>query len=106
MKAISKVFDVFCEKIINEHVESREKENRNKDFVDVMLGIMGSEETEYCIERDSVKAIMLYALGLQKVRAGPPKLMCFERIANQQQLRATESAEMQVEQLKLAQQKN
>ncbi|KAL5818497.1 hypothetical protein ACOSQ3_022385 [Xanthoceras sorbifolium] len=24
-----------------------------------MLGIMGSEETEYCIERDSVKAIML-----------------------------------------------
>ncbi|KAH7565904.1 hypothetical protein JRO89_XS08G0036500 [Xanthoceras sorbifolium] len=59
MKAIFKVFDVFFEKIINEHVQSREEENRNKDFVDVMLGIMGSEETEYCIERDSVKAIML-----------------------------------------------
>ncbi|KAH7565905.1 hypothetical protein JRO89_XS08G0036700 [Xanthoceras sorbifolium] len=60
MKAISKVFDVFFEKIINEHIQSRQEENRNKDFVDVMLGFMGSEETEYSIERDSVKALMLY----------------------------------------------
>ncbi|KAK3227174.1 hypothetical protein Dsin_007036 [Dipteronia sinensis] len=46
MKAIAKAYDVFFEKIIDEHVRSTE-ENRNKDFVDVMLGFMGAEATEY-----------------------------------------------------------
>ncbi|KAK0579706.1 hypothetical protein LWI29_030153 [Acer saccharum] len=58
MKAVAKAFDVFVEKIIDEHVRSTE-ENRNKDFVDVMLGFMGAEATEYRLERDTVKAIIL-----------------------------------------------
>ncbi|XP_071724025.1 LOW QUALITY PROTEIN: cytochrome P450 71AU50-like [Rutidosis leptorrhynchoides] len=58
MKAIHKVFDAFFEKIINEHVENND-ENRRKDFVDVMLGFMGNKETEYHIERDHIKAIIL-----------------------------------------------
>ncbi|XVF61727.1 hypothetical protein PTKIN_Ptkin08bG0153600 [Pterospermum kingtungense] len=58
MKVISKVFDEFLEKIIDEHVQFRD-ENRTKDFVDVMLGFMGSEETDYRVERDSIKAIIL-----------------------------------------------
>ncbi|KAK2639170.1 hypothetical protein Ddye_026965 [Dipteronia dyeriana] len=58
MKAVAKAFDVFFEKIIDEHVRSTE-ENKNKDFVDVMLGFMGAEATEYRLERDTVKAILL-----------------------------------------------
>ena len=58
MKAVSKIFDDFLEKIIDEHVQSKE-ENKTKDFVDVMLGIMGSEESEYRIERPNIKAIIL-----------------------------------------------
>ncbi|XP_062148267.1 cytochrome P450 71AU50-like [Alnus glutinosa] len=58
MKAVSKTFDDFFEKIIDEHVQSKE-ENKTKDFVDVMLSFMGSEESEYRIERSNIKAIIL-----------------------------------------------
>ncbi|KAE8698052.1 putative Mitochondrial transcription termination factor family protein [Hibiscus syriacus] len=62
MKAIAKDFDDFFEKILEEHVQS-EYENRTKDFVDVMLGFMGSEDTEYRVERDTIKAIILDMLA-------------------------------------------
>ncbi|GMI72000.1 TRANSPARENT TESTA 7, CYTOCHROME P450 75B1 [Hibiscus trionum] len=59
MKVVAKDFDDFLEKIIEEHVQSKD-ENRVKDFIDVMLGFMGSEEThEYRVERDTIKAIVL-----------------------------------------------
>lgn len=58
MKAIGKVFDDFFEKIIDEHIQFKD-ENRTKDFVDVMLEFLGSEETEYRIGRDNIKAIIL-----------------------------------------------
>lgn len=58
MKAVSKVFDAFFEKIIDEHVRSKD-EKRTKDFVDVMLSFLGSEETEYKINREHIKAIIL-----------------------------------------------
>jgi hypothetical protein len=58
MKAISKIFDDFFEKILDEHVQSKD-ENKTKDFVDVMLSFMGSEESEYRIERSNIKAIIL-----------------------------------------------
>ncbi|XP_002532045.3 cytochrome P450 71AU50 [Ricinus communis] len=62
MKAVSKVFDSFFEKIIDEHMEFKD-ENRTKDFVDVMLGFMGSEVSEYHIGRDNIKAIILDMLA-------------------------------------------
>ncbi|TXG72401.1 hypothetical protein EZV62_000980 [Acer yangbiense] len=62
MKAISKVLDEFFEKIIEERLQSKD-ENRTKDFVDVMLGFMESEESEYRIQRHHVKAIMLDMLA-------------------------------------------
>ncbi|KAK2655921.1 hypothetical protein Ddye_008973 [Dipteronia dyeriana] len=62
MKAVSKVFDGFFEKIIDEHVQSKD-DNRTKDFVDVMLDFMGSEETEYRIDREHIKAIILDMLA-------------------------------------------
>jgi hypothetical protein len=58
MKAVGKVFDDFLEKIIDEHIQFKD-ENRTKDFVDVMLDFLGSEETEYSIGRDNIKAIIL-----------------------------------------------
>ena len=58
MKAVSKIFDAFFEKIIDEHLQS-EDENKTKDFVDVMLSFMGYEESEYRIERPNIKAIIL-----------------------------------------------
>ncbi|KAB2605944.1 cytochrome P450 CYP736A12-like [Pyrus ussuriensis x Pyrus communis] len=58
MKAINKVFDEFFEKIIDEHLQSKDEE-RTKDFVDVMVAFMGSEDSDYRIERTNIKAIML-----------------------------------------------
>ncbi|KAH7520682.1 hypothetical protein FEM48_Zijuj08G0171100 [Ziziphus jujuba var. spinosa] len=58
MKKVGKAFDDFFEKIIDEHIQSKD-EDRTKDFVDVMLGFLGSEESEYRIERNNIKAIIL-----------------------------------------------
>jgi hypothetical protein len=60
MKALGKIFDDFFEKIIDEHIQSDNKDdNNNKDFVDVMLSFVGTQESEYRIERPNIKAIML-----------------------------------------------
>lgn len=59
MKAIRKIFDDFFDKIIDEHIQSDNKDDKTKDFVDVMLGFVGTEESEYRIERNDIKAIML-----------------------------------------------
>ncbi|XP_021827234.1 cytochrome P450 CYP736A12-like [Prunus avium] len=44
---------LFCE-----HLQSNNGE-RTKDFVDVIVGFMGSEESEYRIERPHIKAIIM-----------------------------------------------
>ncbi|KAL5820341.1 hypothetical protein ACOSQ3_022223 [Xanthoceras sorbifolium] len=63
LKGISKVCDDFLEKVIAEHVQhSSRDENRNKDFVDLLLSFMGSEESEETdcqIDIEHVKAIIL-----------------------------------------------
>ena len=60
MKAVRKIFDEFFDKIIDEHIQSdKGQDNKVKDFVDVMLGFVGSEEYEYRIERPNIKAILL-----------------------------------------------
>ncbi|KAF7850600.1 hypothetical protein BT93_L5204 [Corymbia citriodora subsp. variegata] len=63
MKAVSKVFDAFFEKIIDEHTQSKKEGGERKDFVDVMLGFMGSNEGEYHIDRPHIKAIILDMLS-------------------------------------------
>ena len=63
IKATGKVFDDFFEKIIDEHVEKPKEEGETKDLVDVMLGLMGSEGTEYNIQRDNIKAISLVSIS-------------------------------------------
>ncbi|XP_020213468.1 cytochrome P450 CYP736A12 [Cajanus cajan] len=59
MKALRKTFDVFFDKIIDEHIRSEKGGDKVKDFVDVMLSFLGSEESEYRIERSNIKALML-----------------------------------------------
>lgn len=59
MKVVGKIFDDFFEKIIDEHLQSEKGEDRTKDFVDVMLDFVGTEESEYRIERPNIKAILL-----------------------------------------------
>ncbi|KAG5572858.1 hypothetical protein H5410_062624 [Solanum commersonii] len=57
LKDLSKVFDEFLEKIIDEHVQSRDQK-QSKDFVDTMLDIMQSGETEFQFDRRHIKAIL------------------------------------------------
>ncbi|XP_047155062.1 cytochrome P450 71AU50-like [Vigna umbellata] len=63
MKSVGKIFDDFFEKIIDEHMQSQKGEDKTKDFVDVMLGFVGTEESEYRIERPNIKAILLDMLA-------------------------------------------
>uniref|UniRef100_M1AYX8 Cytochrome P450 n=1 Tax=Solanum tuberosum TaxID=4113 RepID=M1AYX8_SOLTU len=58
LKALSKVFDEFLEKIIDEHVESKEQKE-TKDFVDTMMDIMQSGEAGFKFDRCHVKAVLL-----------------------------------------------
>ncbi|KAL5820370.1 hypothetical protein ACOSQ3_022252 [Xanthoceras sorbifolium] len=66
MKAVAKVLDEFMEKIIDEHVQS--KDSRTKDFVNLMLSFIGSEETNYRTDRGHINAVILasYAMNLRK----------------------------------------
>ncbi|KAF4367379.1 hypothetical protein F8388_025797 [Cannabis sativa] len=61
MKVVRKVFDEFFDKIIDEHIQAKDKDHHDeaKDFVDVMLRFMESEQSEYCIDRENIKAIIL-----------------------------------------------
>ncbi|OIT38130.1 PREDICTED: cytochrome P450 CYP736A12-like [Nicotiana attenuata] len=58
LKDLSKVFDEFLEKIIDDHVQSHD-EKQTKDFVDTMMEIMQSGEAEFQFDRRHIKAILL-----------------------------------------------
>ncbi|KAL3371085.1 hypothetical protein AABB24_007894 [Solanum stoloniferum] len=57
LKDLSKVFDEFLEKIIDEHVHSHDQK-QTKDFVDTMMDIMQSGEAEFQFDRRHIKAIL------------------------------------------------
>ncbi|KAH9669723.1 hypothetical protein KPL70_021909 [Citrus sinensis] len=61
LKAVAKVFDAFMEKIIDEHIQSKD-ENRTQDFVDVMLSFEGSEDTE---KKDRTRAYQSRSYDLE-----------------------------------------
>ncbi|XP_019462434.1 PREDICTED: cytochrome P450 CYP736A12-like [Lupinus angustifolius] len=63
MKAVGKIFDDFFEKVIDEHMQLENREDKVEDFVDVMLGFVGREESEYRIERPNIKAVLLDMLA-------------------------------------------
>ncbi|KAB2605942.1 cytochrome P450 CYP736A12-like [Pyrus ussuriensis x Pyrus communis] len=57
MKAVNKAFDEFFGKVIDEHLQYKDKE-RTRDFIDALLAHMGSEGSDYRIERLNIKAMM------------------------------------------------
>ncbi|XP_042041154.1 cytochrome P450 71AU50-like [Salvia splendens] len=59
MKAIAKVFDVFFEKVIEDHVRAGDRPEQAKDIVDTMMSIMQSGECEFQFDRRNIKAIMM-----------------------------------------------
>ncbi|XP_014516973.1 cytochrome P450 CYP736A12-like [Vigna radiata var. radiata] len=63
LKVVHRIFDEFFEKIIDDHMESGKREDKTKDFVDVMLGFYGTENSEYRIERANIKAIVMDMLA-------------------------------------------
>ncbi|KAL7230814.1 hypothetical protein ACSBR2_009156 [Camellia fascicularis] len=68
MKALSKVFDEFFEKIIDEHALkkqscSKDRGQQTKDFVDIMLAYMDSQQSKFQIDRNHVKSLILDMLA-------------------------------------------
>ncbi|KAK7247479.1 hypothetical protein RIF29_42362 [Crotalaria pallida] len=63
LKVMRKILDDFFDKAIDERLQSENREDKIKDFVDVMLGFVGTQESEYRIERPHIKAIMLDMLA-------------------------------------------
>ncbi|PHT53297.1 hypothetical protein CQW23_07759 [Capsicum baccatum] len=57
LKDLSKVFDEFLEKIIDDCAESNDQK-QSKDFVGTMLDIMQSGEAEFQFDRSNIKAIL------------------------------------------------
>ncbi|KAK7369399.1 hypothetical protein VNO80_11436 [Phaseolus coccineus] len=63
MKVMRKIFDEFFDKIIDEHIQSEKGEDEVKDFVDIMLGFVGTEELGFVVEIPNIKAILLDMLA-------------------------------------------
>ncbi|GLJ45525.1 hypothetical protein SUGI_0958450 [Cryptomeria japonica] len=64
MQAAHKIFDVFADKLIDEHVERRRtKKSDDQDIVDVLLDMAESESSEIQVSRVHIKAIVLDMLS-------------------------------------------
>nr|P37118.1 RecName: Full=Cytochrome P450 71A2; AltName: Full=CYPLXXIA2; AltName: Full=Cytochrome P-450EG4 [Solanum melongena]BAA03635.1 Cytochrome P-450EG4 [Solanum melongena]CAA50645.1 P450 hydroxylase [Solanum melongena] len=64
VKKVAKELDMFLEIVIEEHIIRKKKEEYTstgeaKDFVDVLLEIQNGNETDFPLQRDSLKAILL-----------------------------------------------
>lgn len=59
LKALSKIFDEFLEKIIDEHVENKKDQKQTRDFVDTMMEIIESGKAGFEFDRRHVKAVLL-----------------------------------------------
>ncbi|GFP94166.1 cytochrome p450 cyp736a12 [Phtheirospermum japonicum] len=60
MKELSRIFDGFLEKIIDEHVQNKKagKNDGTEDFVDTMMSIMESGEAGFEFDLRNVKAVL------------------------------------------------
>ncbi|KAL0395593.1 UNVERIFIED_CONTAM: cytochrome [Sesamum calycinum] len=59
MKNLSKTFDRFLEKIIDDHVKNKQEKKQTKDFVDTMMEILESGKGEFQFDHRHVKAVLL-----------------------------------------------
>nr|P37117.1 RecName: Full=Cytochrome P450 71A4; AltName: Full=CYPLXXIA4; AltName: Full=Cytochrome P-450EG2 [Solanum melongena]CAA50312.1 P450 hydroxylase [Solanum melongena] len=68
VEKIAKKLDTFLDSVIEEHIIRNKKEeyaitDEAKDFVDVLLEIQNGKETDFPLQRDSLKAILLDAFA-------------------------------------------
>ncbi|XP_031110034.1 cytochrome P450 CYP736A12-like [Ipomoea triloba] len=63
MKVLAKVIDRFLERILDEHEQSGSGDQMTKDFVDIILSIMKSGETEFQFNREHVKSVLMDMLA-------------------------------------------
>ena len=62
-KSCHNTFDAFFEIVIQEHAEKNKDDNAtNKDFVDVILGLMENDDMEIKISRGNIKAVIFVSL--------------------------------------------
>lgn len=59
MKELSKTFDGFLERIIDDHIRNKQEKKQAQDFVDTMMAIMESGEAGFEFDRRHVKAVLL-----------------------------------------------
>ncbi|KAL0333132.1 UNVERIFIED_CONTAM: cytochrome [Sesamum calycinum] len=59
LKKLSKIFDRFVERIIDDHVQNKKEKQSSPDFVDTMMGIMESGEAGFDFDRRHVKAVLM-----------------------------------------------
>ncbi|KAL7096922.1 hypothetical protein ACP275_10G110800 [Erythranthe tilingii] len=59
MKQLSKFFDGFLGKIIDNHVQNKQEKKETQDFVDTMIAIMDSGEAGFEFDHRHVKAVLL-----------------------------------------------
>ncbi|KAL0349928.1 UNVERIFIED_CONTAM: cytochrome [Sesamum radiatum] len=60
LKKLSKIFDGFLERIIDDHVQNKkETKNSSQDFVGIMMAIMESGEAGFDFDRRHIKAVLL-----------------------------------------------
>ncbi|KAL8477675.1 hypothetical protein ACS0TY_029828 [Phlomoides rotata] len=59
MKKLSETFDVFLERIIDDHVQNKQEKKQNQDFVDTIMAILDSGEPGFDFDRRHVKAVLL-----------------------------------------------
>ncbi|KAG6660888.1 hypothetical protein CIPAW_03G135900 [Carya illinoinensis] len=95
-EAVSKIFDNFFEKIIDEHIQSKDENKTNDDFVDVMLRLMGSKESEYSIERSNIKAIILHPRVMKKLQKELENVVGLKRMVEEADLDRLEYMDMVV----------
>ncbi|KAI3773652.1 hypothetical protein L1987_48182 [Smallanthus sonchifolius] len=64
---IAKEFDEFLERIIEEHVNKKkgedDKSNEEEDFVDILLDLQKDKTSDFTLQRDSLKALILEAFA-------------------------------------------
>lgn len=59
MKELSKIFDGFLERIIDDHLLKKTENTKKGDFVDTMLAVMEAGEADFEFDRRHVKAVLL-----------------------------------------------
>ena len=51
--------DEYFDRVIDEHLDLKREKLEEDDFVDVLIGLLNDEASDYCLTRDQIKAMHL-----------------------------------------------